>query len=123
MGCFVTPPTGEGTRAADGRRRRPAVRRAMFRFVAGSLVALVAVGFATLVVANNVAQSAALRDAGTRGGTFGRATAGSLINAAVRRGDPQQLGKLDFAMRNRLLDGSLVHIKMWEQDGTIIWSD
>lgn len=122
MGCSVTPLAGDGAPvAASG--GRSAVPRAMFRFVAGSVLALVAVGIATLLVANNVAQSAALRDAGNRGGTFGRAAASSLINEAVRRGNREQLVRLDFAMRNRLLDGSIVHIKMWDRDGTIIWSD
>jgi signal transduction histidine kinase len=95
----------------------------MTRFVAGSLVALVIVGVAALVVAKNVADNAALRDAGTRGGTFGRAAAMSLINDEVRQGDRTQLGRLDFAMRNRLLDGSILHIKMWAKDGTVIWAD
>src|SRR4051812_13058592 len=109
------PPTSE--------RPVSAVRTALTRFVAGSLLALLLVGLITMFVARNVAESAALRDARNRGGTFGRAAAISLINNAVRTGDKQQLGRLDFAMRNRLLDGTILHIKMWASDGMVIWSD
>jgi signal transduction histidine kinase len=95
----------------------------MTRFVAGSLLALVIVAVVTEIVAHNVAEAGALRDARARGGLFGRAAAVSLINSAVRAGDKQQLGRLDYVMRNRLLDGSIVHIKMWDITGTVIWSD
>jgi signal transduction histidine kinase len=93
------------------------------RFLVGCLVALILVFLATMVVARNVAKTAALHDAGARGGTFGRAAAASLINSAVRRGEHEQLAKLDYVMRSRLLDGSIVHIKMWSSDGVVIWSD
>src|SRR5947209_7330364 len=114
-------------RLADDRpsssREKTAVRRAMTRFAAGSLLALIVVAFVTMYVARNVAEAAALRDARERGGTFGRAAAVSLINQAVRSGDKVQLGQLNYVMRNRLLDGSIVHIKMWDRGGTVIWSD
>ncbi|MDT7550566.1 MAG: two-component system, NarL family, sensor kinase [Actinomycetota bacterium] len=120
----MTPPLiEESPEESPAKTNRSAVRRAMTRFVAGSLLALILVGLATSVVARNIAEAGALRDARSRGGLFGRAAAVSLINSAVRSGDKEQLGRLDYVMRNRLLDGSIVHIKMWDSSGTVIWSD
>src|SRR3954452_9555716 len=115
-------PRTSDARAHEPRHPVSAVRTALTRFVAGSLLALVLVGLITMFVARNVAESAALRDARTRGGTFGRAAATSLVNDAVRSGDKQQLGRLDYVMRNRLLDGTILHIKMWDRTGMVIWS-
>src|SRR3954453_6598941 len=95
----------------------------MTRFVIGSLVALLAIGVGTLFIAKSVAERAALREAKTRGAALARVVAGPLVNADLRRGDAVRLGGLNAALRTRLREGSIVHMKVWAEDGSILWSD
>lgn len=100
-----------------------AVRRALVRFVVGSLVALLAIGVGTLFVSKNIAERAALREAKTRGAALARVVAGPLVNVEVRQGDKAKLALLNDALRSRLSEGSIVHMKVWDADGQVLWSD
>src|SRR3954470_2584600 len=95
----------------------------MIRFVVGSLVALLAIGVGTLFIAKSIAERAALREAKTRGAALARVVAGPLVNDDVRRGDAARLGALNDALRSRLREGSIVHMKVWAEDGSVLWSD
>src|SRR5436305_10970393 len=95
----------------------------MIRFVVGSLVALLAIAVGTLFVAKGVAEHAALREAKTRGAALARVVAGPLVNVDVRQGDKDKLALLNEALRSRLREGSIVHMKVWDADGQVLWSD
>ena len=108
----------------DGSKGAPsAVRSALVRFAIGTLVALLAIGIGTLLVAKNLAERGALREAGTRGSALARVVAGPLVNADVRRGDTRRLAVLNEALRARLREGGVVHMKVWDQQGRVLWSD
>src|SRR3954454_12526283 len=110
------------TAPADaGSPPRTAARRALLRFLAGTLVALVLVAGATIVVARQVAQDVALRHARTRGVTFARVVGGPLVTPGVTAGRPRDLAAFAAVMRNRLRDQSMVHIKVWSPAGRVIW--
>jgi signal transduction histidine kinase len=49
--------------------------------------------------------------------------AAPLVTEAYRQGDPRARRRLESAMRERIRDGSIVHIKLWDPDGTVLWSD
>ena len=100
-----------------------AVRRALVRFVVGSLVALLAIAVSTLFVSKSIAEHAALREAKTRGAALARVVAGPLVNVDVRQGDKAKLAVLNEALRSRLREGSIVHMKVWDADGQVLWSD
>lgn len=100
-----------------------AVRHALVRFAVGSLIALIAIGVSTLFVAKSLAQRAALREAKTRGAALARVVAGPLVNVDVRQGDARKLSALNDALRSRLREGSIVHMKVWDADGEVLWSD
>lgn len=112
------PPTGNDQRATPS-----VVRRALRRFIVGSVLALLLVGLASILVAKDLAGDAALGEASLRGSAFADGVAGPLVNKGVRAGDVQQIAILDYVMRSRLRDGSIVHIKVWSRDGTVLWSD
>ncbi|WP_295694763.1 histidine kinase [Lapillicoccus sp.] len=99
------------------------VRRALIPFVVWSLLTVVLVGLVSVYVARDVAGKAALRDAVRRGETFAHVVAGPLVNAGVRSGDPVPTAALAFVLASRLRDGSVTHIKVWAQDGTVLWCD
>src|SRR3954452_5563504 len=110
---------------ADARRRpKPsAVRSAVYRYVAGSVVVLLALGLASFVVARDLARDTALKEARVRGAAFARGVGEPLVNSGVRAGDPKQMSRLNEVLRNRLVDGSIVHIKVWDRDGRVLWAD
>lgn len=95
----------------------------MYRYAVGSLVVLLAVGLASFVVARNLAKDTALKEARVRGAAFARGVGAPLVNHGVRSGDITQMTKLNEVMRNRLVDGSIVHIKIWDRAGRVLWAD
>src|SRR3954468_94201 len=112
------------TDADAGRRPRPsAVCSAVYRYAAGSLLVLLAVGLASFVVARNLAEDTALKEARVRGAAFARGVGAPLVNEGVRTGDATQMSRLNEVLRNRLVDGSIVHIKVWDRTGRVIWAD
>src|SRR3954451_210354 len=112
------------TDADAGRRPKPsAVRSAVYRYAAGSVVVLLALGLATFVVARDLAKDTALKEARVRGAALARGVGAPLVNHGVRTGDRTQMSRLNEVLRNRLLDGSIVHIKVWDREGRVLWSD
>lgn len=99
------------------------MRGALFRFAASSAVLLLVLMMAVLVVANRIATGEALRDARMRGSNIANLMAGPLVNADVRNRVPGTSDELTRVMRNRMGDGSVVHVKIWSQDGVVLWSD
>ena len=46
-----------------------------------------------------------------------------LANEDLRDGDPKTVARLDDVMKARMKDGSLMRVKVWSEDGTVLWSD
>src|SRR3954447_14489201 len=107
----------------DSGRPSSVARRALLRFMAVSLVVLVLVIVATVFVSRGVSQDVALRHAKSRGITFAQVVGGPLVDRGVRTGDGASLQEFSRVMRNRLRDKSMVHIKVWDRAGQVIWSD
>lgn len=105
------------------RRERSVVRDAVVRFVASSVILLVVLMAATFVLAGHIATQQALRDARTRGSAIGNLVVGPLVTAGVRAHVPGAGAELATVVRNRMSDGSVVHVKLWTSAGEVIWSD
>lgn len=88
-----------------------------------SVVLLTVLILATVFLASRIATDEALRDARMRGSAIGNLIAAPLVNAEVRAHIPGASNELDRALRNRMSDGSVTHIKVWSQEGEILWSD
>src|SRR3954452_14117150 len=121
-------PVGPAVDAASGPPRpggRNVVAKALLRFMVGGLLALLVIGVATVLLAQKSARDIALHDAQTRGRMFARVTAAPALHVGELAADPQSMESREFdgAMRNRLKDKSIRHIKVWGGDGTMIWSD
>lgn len=84
---------------------------------------LLTVALGTVLLARPVASDIALREATVRGAGFARSVVAPLVNRRVREGDPEQIAALAYLMRSRLRDGSIAHMKIWTQEGRILWSD
>ena len=107
----------------DGVRPNSIARRALVRFTVLSLLVLMLVIVATFFVSRSVSRDVALRHAKARGITFARVVGGPLVDRGVRTGDPVSLRDFTRVMKNRLRDKSMVHIKVWDRTGRVIWSD
>ncbi|GAB3877076.1 sensor histidine kinase [Terrabacter terrigena] len=98
-------------------------RSALRRFLLWTLAALVLVGVGTVLLARPLASQIALRDAAVRGSGLARAVVAPLVDRHVRAGEPGPTGTLDYLLRSRMKDGSIVHMKIWTQEGRVLWSD
>lgn len=99
------------------------VRRALVRFALLSLVAVALVTVATLVIADRIARGMALDDARSQGAAIAHRLAAPLVDEYVRAGVPGAADQLTTVMANRAQDGSVQHVKIWDEHGVIIWSD
>ncbi len=97
--------------------------QAVTRFVWWTLAAVVVCSLGAVLAVKAIAADIAIRDASMRGGSFARNVAAPLVNEGVRAGDPVRTSVLETIIRNRRSDGSMVRVKIWADDGTIIWSD
>ncbi len=115
-GCFV--PT-EASELPGGER---IVLRAVAQFAAAGLVALVVVAVVTQFASRRIGERSAIDDA--RAVTLLRAQAiAPYVTQSVLDGDGAAGRRLDAAVKRRVLDRSLIRVKIWRRDGTILYSD
>jgi len=102
----------------------PVVRRAMARFVIVSVTALVALGTVTVVVDQKLAERTTLSEAELRTSQFAHNVIAPLLDAEFRSGVAGENRRtVEELLRNRMSDGSTVHIKIWAPGGRVLWSD
>lgn len=100
----------------------PVVRKAVLRFAMWSVVALVVLAIGTLFVAQRIAREEALRDARIRSANIADGVA-KVVDDDLRARDPAKLAKVQQLMEPRLQAGLMSHIKLWSEDGGILWAD
>ena len=88
-----------------------------------TLLALALVASVTALWSQHLARDEAVRDARTRTVGIARGIAAPLVNSQVRQGDAEAMLELETALRNRMRDGTVAHIALWDLDGTVIWTD
>ncbi len=101
----------------------PSIGSAVGRFMLGSLVAI-----AVVVVGGFFALRSVTIDEARRGSRERVEAEGHLVEAAgltdgVLRGDRAALRRLDDVVVANVLAGSIVRVKVWGADGTILYSD
>jgi signal transduction histidine kinase len=121
----VTPRTepARSTRAEVPARPRSLVRSSVLRFVLASAAALLIIAVGTTIIGVHVAREQALRAAREHASLLAQQVAAPLVDEGVRRGDPTATARLDAAMRARMTNGALSHIKLWSKDGSVLWAD
>ncbi|BBY85208.1 sensor histidine kinase [Mycolicibacterium tokaiense] len=99
------------------------VRAAVSWFVVGSLVAIAVIMVGGFFVLRGVAIDEATQDTRERVRSEGRLVEAAGLRDGIRNGDPQALRQLDSVIRSQVLGDSIVRVKLWAQDGTILYSD
>src|SRR3954469_25913539 len=113
----------DGSSSPEDRQSKPAVRQALVRFPLGSVLALVILAAGTVYVGSRIAEDQAFSEARLEAKLLAQRVAAPLVTEAYRQGDPRARRRLDSAMRERIRDGSIVHIKLWDPNGKVLWSD
>jgi signal transduction histidine kinase len=112
------------TRAEREPRDGPSVTRtALRRFVALSVVTLLGLTVGAVVVGHRIAEDWAIDDARLRDATVASAVAGPLVDDRIRAGEPVALARLDSILRDTMAHGSIEHVKLWTEEGRVLWSD
>ncbi|MEO3937847.1 histidine kinase [Dermatophilaceae bacterium Soc4.6] len=95
----------------------------MISFAVASLALLIVVGAASNWVARDMASKSALRDAALRGGMFARISVTPLLAHGMTGTRVNPDSELVSVLESRMKDGSVRHIKLWDQSGRVLWAD
>jgi signal transduction histidine kinase len=109
--------------APDSPTTSPVVRSAVVRFTVWSLVMLLVLTAGAVLVANQIAKRQALADARAQASAIANKLAAPLVNREVRERGLPAADRLNTVMMTRMADGSVRHVKLWDEDGRVIWSD
>ena len=113
------------------RTRSPATDESSRRFVAlevgrfalAGVIALLIVGLATAIASRRVGEREAIANARTTTVSKAQGLVAPALTDGVLNGTPSAIGAVDAVVRRDVLDGSLVRVKLWNEDGTIVYSD
>jgi signal transduction histidine kinase len=95
---------------------------AVLRFAVGGLVALVVLAIGAIVVLRDTAREEAIRDARETTHLMATAAFSPVLDDTVLDSDPAVIARLD-EVRARLERADLARVKLWDADGTIVYSD
>jgi two-component system NarL family sensor kinase len=101
---------------------RSVVSRSVVALLATAVLAFVVVASGASVVAGHIARRDALQEALRSAHVIGNTVFAPLL-PQVMAGSQEAIDRLDSAVRIRSLDGSLVRVKVWKRDGTVVYSD
>jgi len=93
------------------------------RFALAGVVALVIVGVATAIASRRVGEREAIANARTTTVTKAEGLVAPALSDGVLERSPTALAAVDDVVRDDVLDASLVRVKLWNADGTIVYSD
>lgn len=96
---------------------------AVARFAITGLAALALLTFVGIRILSDLGTSEAERDARSLTRLAGHAIAAPYLTPALLAGRPPAVARLDQVVRQRLLNGAFVRVKVWRADGRIVYSD
>ncbi|WP_169743458.1 sensor histidine kinase [Knoellia sinensis] len=99
------------------------MRPALVRFALLSLLSGLVVTALAFVAADQLARARSLDNARTQAVQFTNRLAAPLIDAEVRTGTPAGVAQLTEVMTSRMRDGSVQHLRIWDESGRILWSE
>lgn len=110
-----------GVEKADDEAEQP---RKLLTFVGiGVLVVLVVVSILGVFAARNLAERQAVNDAANTADLLSEAVVQPHLQNSIVKQDPAAMSVLSDALGEYLATSSLVRVKLWAKDGTILWSD
>lgn len=95
----------------------------MLRFALTGLVALLIVSMVTALVSRRVGTTQAIEDAKRVALVSAAGLVGPVLSDDVLELDAEALEVVDATVRESVLRGSLIRVKIWDSSGTIVYSD
>jgi signal transduction histidine kinase len=108
---------------ADAPTGRWTVTRPVLQFALAGLVAVAIVGVATAVASRRVGQREATVDARTTTLVKAQTVVEPAVTDGLISAQPAAVRKIATVVQKSVLDRSLVRVKIWTRDGTIVYSD
>ena len=105
-----------------GVRANPRIRRSLITYLGAAALVLVVVAVGAVLVGRQVAQDEALRDAERVAQRTANLVVAPLLGE-VLAGDVSRRPELDRAVANRIRDGSIAELNVWDRTGTVIYAD
>ena len=102
---------------------RGAILRPVAVFALSGLAVLGLVALAGTLALRSLSTSEAVRDARRLATVTGRGIVEPALTTAVVRGDPEAIARLDRIVRRRVLAPDVARVKVWNAEGTILYSD
>ncbi|HWW09452.1 MAG TPA: ATP-binding protein [Candidatus Acidoferrales bacterium] len=99
------------------------VAREVLRFVAGVLIASLFIAGGSFWVVSQAATAQAIRTAEVVTELDAHSVVQPALTQGVVRGSPAAIAQLDSVVRNRVLNGRVVRVKIWTASGRILYSD
>ena len=99
------------------------VARYVAQFTLAGVVAVLIVGVATSIASRRVGEREAIVDARTRTLVLAQGRIEPVVTNDLIRGNLTAIRKVGTAVQRYVLDKSLVRVKIWRRDGTIVYSD
>ena len=105
-----------------GVRTNPRIRRSLITYLGAAALVLAVVAVGAVLVGRQVAQDEALRDAERVAQRTANLVVAPLLGE-VLAGDVSRRPELDRAVANRIRDGSIAEVNVWDRTGTVIYAD
>ncbi len=112
-----------GIRRPRDRARPASVRGLLVRFTAAGLVTMVVLAAVIAALSRQAGTDLAVQSAREVSWVSATGIAQPLMTAAFVAGDPGAIARFHRSMREHVLQGSLVRVKVWNADGRIIYAD
>lgn len=114
----------DGPRSARGAAGPPPrLAAAVGRFMLASLVAIAVIVIGGFFALRQVAIDEAERDTRERVQAEARLVEAAGLRDGILRGDRGAIERLDDLVLGQIVTGSIVRVKLWSKDGTILYSD
>ena len=110
-------------RPLDGARRRRRLPRGVVLSIIGSIVILGVLEIVSIRMINHNATTVALEEAGRFATGSVELALAPYLTDELAAGDPDALAAIDVAGDALIDQSALTHVKIWSEEGTVLWSD
>jgi two-component system, NarL family, sensor kinase len=113
----------DGTAAPSSDRRLPTVGRVVGRFVVGNLIAVLLLMAGSVWASSAVAKAEAIADARHETDLLAMLLVEPALDERLAVGDPAGVAAMDDVLLPRMAAAGVYRVKIWTQDGQVVYSD
>jgi two-component system, NarL family, sensor kinase len=110
-------------RITDELRQRRTTTRPLAQFVLSGLVAVSLLGLVAVEIMRREGQDEAIRQAQQTARLVGNGIVAPNVDRGLLRGDRESIAAMDAVVRDAVLQGPVVRIKLWDATGRVVYSD